>query len=75
MWIRGTSVIVITALLIVGQAGLHGSRGAYLRMRLMSTVAPLATVIIVALPHDGFPVWMKGSSPSSVSCWPWLRSW
>jgi hypothetical protein len=32
-------------------------------------------VIIVALPHDGFPVWMKGSSPSSVSCWPWLRSW
>jgi hypothetical protein len=60
VWIRGTIVIVIAAVLIaLARRAFHGSRAAYLRMRLMSTVAPLAIVVIIALPHDGFPVWMK----------------
>lgn len=60
VWVRGIIVVVISAVLIAlaGRA-FHGSRAAYLRMRLMSTVAPVAIVVIVALPHDGFPVWMK----------------
>jgi hypothetical protein len=60
VWIRGTIVAAIAALLILlARQAFHGSRGAYLRMRLMSTVAPIAIVVIIALPHDGFPVWMK----------------
>ncbi|GAA0421569.1 hypothetical protein GCM10010357_48680 [Streptomyces luteireticuli] len=60
VWVRGVIVVAISAVLIAlaGRA-FRGSRSAYLRMRVMSTVAPLAIVVIVALPHDGFPVWMK----------------
>ncbi|MEU7164386.1 hypothetical protein AB0A70_07040 [Streptomyces morookaense] len=60
VWVRGVIVVVISAvlLLLAGRA-FRGSRPAYLRMRLMSTVAPVAIVVIVALPHDGFPVWME----------------
>ncbi|MFB7191749.1 hypothetical protein ACFCZT_42170 [Streptomyces sp. NPDC056230] len=60
VWIRSIIVTAIAAVLIslAGKASC-GSRAAYLRMRLMSTVAPLAIVIIIALPHDGFPIWMK----------------
>ncbi|MFB6944647.1 hypothetical protein ACFC0C_26575 [Streptomyces sp. NPDC056178] len=60
VWIRSIIVTAIAAVLIslAGKAS-RGSRAAYLRMRLMSTVAPLAIVIIIALPHDGFPIWMK----------------
>ncbi|WP_329194121.1 hypothetical protein [Streptomyces sp. NBC_01435] len=60
VWIRSIIVTAIAAVLIslAGKAS-RGSRAAYLRMRLMSTVAPLAIVIIIALPHDGFPVWVK----------------
>jgi hypothetical protein len=28
-------------------------------MRLMTTIAPVGVAVIVALPHDGFPLWMK----------------
>ncbi|MCQ4082797.1 hypothetical protein NGB36_19850 [Streptomyces sp. RB6PN25] len=60
VWVRGTIVAAIAAVLIaLARRAFRGSRAAYLRMRLMSTAAPLAIVIIVALPHDGFPVWMK----------------
>ncbi|MEV5709842.1 hypothetical protein [Actinoallomurus sp. NPDC052274] len=60
VWIRGTIVVVIAVLLIaLARRSHHGSRAAYRRMRLMSTVAPVAIVVIVALPHDGFPAWMK----------------
>ncbi|MFD7497704.1 hypothetical protein ACFV8T_36080 [Streptomyces sp. NPDC059832] len=60
VWIRSIIVTAIAAVLIslAGKAS-RGSRAAYLRMRLMSTVAPLAIMIIIALPHDGFPIWMK----------------
>ncbi|MFE7466636.1 hypothetical protein ACFU6R_21390 [Streptomyces sp. NPDC057499] len=60
VWVRGVIVVVISALLITLAArAFRGSRAAYLRMRVMSTVAPVAIVVIVALPHDGFPVWVK----------------
>src|SRR4051812_1963308 len=60
VWVRGTIVVVIAAVLIaLARRAFRGSRGAYRRMLIMSTVAPLAIVVIVALPHDGFPVWMK----------------
>jgi hypothetical protein len=60
VWVRDGIVIVIAALLILlaGRA-FRGSRAAYLRMRLTATIAPLATLVIIALPNDGFPVWMK----------------
>jgi hypothetical protein len=60
VWVRGVIVTAIAGVLLVlaGRA-FRGSRAAYVRMRLMSTVAPFAIVVIVALPHDGFPVWMK----------------
>jgi hypothetical protein len=60
VWVRGAIVTAIAAILILlaGRA-YAGSRGAYLRMRLMTTIAPVAVAVIVALPHDGFPAWMK----------------
>jgi hypothetical protein len=60
VWIRGSIVAVIGALLIVfAGRSYRGSRGAYRRMRLMTTVAPVAILVIIAIPHDGFPTWMK----------------
>jgi hypothetical protein len=60
VWVRGTIVAVIAVLLLVLARRAHaGSRGAYIRMRVMSTVAPIAVLAIVAIPHDGFPGWMK----------------
>jgi hypothetical protein len=60
VWTRGVIATALAAVLIVlaGRA-FRGSRAAYVRMRVMSTVAPIAIAIIVALPHDGFPAWMK----------------
>ncbi|MCO5998100.1 hypothetical protein [Actinoallomurus rhizosphaericola] len=60
VWIRGLIVVAIAVLLLAAARRTYdGSRAAYRRMRVMSTVAPAAIVVIVALPHDGFPVWMK----------------
>lgn len=60
VWTRGVIVTVIAALLLVlARRARAGSRGAYRRMRFMTVAAPVATAVIVALPHDGFPVWMK----------------
>jgi hypothetical protein len=60
VWVRGTIVVAIAILLLAAaKRAFHGSRAAYRRMRVMATVAPVAIVIIVALPHDGCPVWMK----------------
>ncbi len=60
VWVRGTIVAVIAVvLLLLAKRAAAGSRGAYRRMLIMTTVAPIAVVVIVALPHDGFPVWMK----------------
>jgi hypothetical protein len=60
VWVRGIIVTVIAAVLILlAKRAFEGSRGAFRRMRIMSVVAPIAIVVIVALPHDGFPIWMK----------------
>ena len=60
VWVRDIIVIVIAAVLIaLAERAYRGSRGAYLRMLLMSGVAPVAIVIIIVIPNDGFPVWMK----------------
>jgi hypothetical protein len=60
VWVRGIIVVVIGALLSVfASRAYRGSRGAYRRMRLMTTAAPIAIVVIVVIPHDGFPAWMK----------------
>lgn len=60
VWVRGAIVTVIAAVLIgLAKRAYAGSRGAYLRMRLMTTIAPVAVVVIVVLPHDGIPRWMK----------------
>jgi hypothetical protein len=60
VWIRGGIVTAIAVILIALAGRAHGgSRAAYLRMRLMTTIAPVAVVVIVALPHDGLPTWMK----------------
>jgi xanthine/uracil permease len=60
VWVRGIIVLVIGTLLIrfAGRA-YNGSRGAYRRMRLMASIAPIAIVAIIAIPHDGFPAWVK----------------
>ena len=60
VWVRGTIVAVIAVvLLLLARRAAAGSRGAYRRMLIMSTVAPIAVAVIVVLPHDGFPAWMK----------------
>jgi hypothetical protein len=60
VWVRGGIVTAIGAILkVLAGRAYAGSRGAYLRMRLMTTIAPVAVAVIVALPHDGFPAWMK----------------
>lgn len=60
MWVRGSIATAIAALLLVlaGRAR-RGSRGAWRRMRLMAALAPVGVAAIVAVPHDGFPAWMK----------------
>jgi hypothetical protein len=60
VWVRGGIVTAIAAILIVlARRAYAGSRAAYVRMRLMTAIAPVAVAVIVALPHDGFPGWMK----------------
>jgi hypothetical protein len=58
-WVR--SIIVVgTALILLSAARLaaRGSRGAFLRLRIISIVTTVAIVVIVALPGT-FPVWLK----------------
>jgi len=58
-WVR--SIIVVgTALILLSAATLagRGSRGAFLRLRIISIVTTVAIVVIVALPGT-FPVWLK----------------
>ncbi|MFE0107273.1 hypothetical protein [Streptomyces sp. NPDC059009] len=60
LWIRGTIVAVISAVLVLlAKRAFRGSRGAYVRMRLMTAVAPLGVLLVLGLPIDGFPAWMK----------------
>ena len=59
VWIRG-SIVAASALLTVAFAArmARGSRGAYLRLRIVSAVMLVAIVTIIALPGV-FPLWMK----------------
>ncbi|MFD8787583.1 hypothetical protein [Kitasatospora sp. NPDC059599] len=59
VWVRGTIVVLGAAvtLLLTVRAG-RGSRGAFRRLRIISTVMLAAIVTIVVLPGV-FPVWMK----------------
>jgi uncharacterized membrane protein YoaK (UPF0700 family) len=60
VWVRGAIVTAIAAILIaLARRAYRGNRRAYIRMRLMTTIAPVAVAVIVALPHDGFPEWVK----------------
>lgn len=59
VWIRGTIVVASAFLTTVFAAQMaRGSRGGYLRLRLVSAIMVLAIAIIIALP-DPFPLWMK----------------
>jgi small-conductance mechanosensitive channel len=58
-WVRSI-IVVATALILLSAATLagRGSRGAFLRLRIISIVTTVAIVVIVALPGT-FPVWLK----------------
>jgi hypothetical protein len=59
VWIRGTIVAassLLTLALAVRTA--RGSRRAYLRLRIITAVMPVAILVIIALPGT-FPLWMK----------------
>jgi len=59
VWVRGTIVVasaLLTALFAAQMA--RGSRGGYLRLRIVSAVMLVAIVAIIAL-TDPFPLWMK----------------
>lgn len=59
VWIRGTIVAASSVLtLAFAAATARGSRGAYRRLRVITTVMPVAIVVIIALPGT-FPLWMK----------------
>jgi hypothetical protein len=59
VWVRGTIVLATSALMyLLAEKASRGSRAAFIRLRIASSVVPLAIVVLVALP-DPFPVWMK----------------
>jgi len=59
VWIRGT-IVAASALLTTLLAAMmaRGSRGGYLRLRIVTAVMLVAIVAIIALP-DPFPLWLK----------------
>ena len=59
VWVRG-SIVAATSLLMFAFASraVRGSRGGWLRLRIVAAVMLVAIVVIVALPGP-FPVWMK----------------
>ena len=59
VWVRGTIVVIsalLTVLFTVQTA--RGSRGGYLRLRIVSAVMVIAIAVITALPGL-FPLWMR----------------
>jgi hypothetical protein len=59
VWVRGTIVVVSAAVMAAFAARMAGgSRGAYLRLRIVSVVMLVAIVVIIAVPGD-FPLWFK----------------
>ncbi len=60
MWLRGVVITVACfAFARVAAALSCGSRAAYVRMRVVATLAPIGVVLLVAAPDDGYPGWMK----------------
>jgi hypothetical protein len=60
VWLRGGVVAVASLVLIaVTAAAARGSRGAYLRLRWISILAPIGIVLILVAPDAGYPLWMK----------------
>ena len=59
VWTRGI-IVVASALLTFSFTvrAARGARRAYLRLRIISIVMPVAIVVIIALPGT-FPLWMK----------------
>ncbi|MEV0151460.1 MULTISPECIES: hypothetical protein [unclassified Nonomuraea] len=60
VWLRGGAVAAAAAwLLALSAQAAVGKRSAYLRIRLISTIAPIGIALIVAVPDNGYPLWMK----------------
>lgn len=60
VWIRGGAVAVAAPILVlVARAAARGSRAAFVRLRWVSTLVPIGVVVIIAVPNDGYPLWMK----------------
>src|SRR5690348_8602528 len=59
VWVRSTIVVLSAALTFTfAVRAAAGSRGAYRRLRILSSVMVVAIVVIIALPGL-FPVWLK----------------
>lgn len=59
VWTRGTIVVISAALTYAFTVrAAHGSRRAYLRLRIISAVMVVAIAAIISIPGD-FPLWMK----------------
>jgi len=60
VWLRGGVVAVASFILMaVTGAAARGSRGAYVRLRWISILAPIGIVVILMAPDAGYPLWMK----------------
>jgi len=60
VWLRGGVVAVASLVLMaVTGAAARGSRGAYVRLRWISILAPIGIVAILLAPDAGYPLWMK----------------
>ncbi|MDR8414837.1 hypothetical protein MTP10_39680 [Nonomuraea sp. 3-1Str] len=60
VWLRGGAVAAAAAwLLALTAQAAAGKRSAYLRIRLITTIAPIGIALIVAVPDNGYPPWMK----------------
>lgn len=59
VWIRSSIVLVSAAVMTALAArAARGSRGAYLRVRILSAAMVVAIAVIIALPGT-FPLWLK----------------
>jgi hypothetical protein len=60
VWVRGGAVALASLWLLslVRQAG-GGKRSAYVRIRLISLLAPIGALAILVAPDSGYPMWMK----------------
>lgn len=60
VWLRGGAVAAAAAWLLALTAhAAAGKRSAYLRIRLITTIAPIGIALIVTVPDNGYPPWMK----------------